>query len=40
MKGYIPNTISKLAAMTIAIPISAIILVGLWVYKLTSKRRG
>jgi len=40
MKGYIPNMVSKIAAMVIAVPISIIILVGLWVYKLTSKRRG
>jgi len=38
MKGYIPDAISKIAAMIIAIPISIIILVGLWVYKLTSRR--
>jgi len=33
MKGYIPDAIRKVTAMIIAVPISAIILVGLWVYK-------
>jgi len=33
MKGYIPDVVSKIAAMIVAIPVSAVILVGLWVYK-------
>jgi len=35
---YIPDAISKIAAMIIAIPISAVILMGLWIYKLVSRR--
>jgi len=38
MKGYIPNMVSKIAAMIVAIPVSVVILVGLWVYKKTSSR--
>jgi len=39
MKGYIPDAIKKIAAMIIAIPISAIILTGLWIAKRVSSRR-
>jgi len=40
MKGYIPTAVSKIAAMVIAVPISIIILVGLWVYKRFNSRGG
>lgn len=39
IKGYIPSAVSDIAAKIVAIPLSAMILLGLWMYKIIKNHR-